>query len=124
LAWQNDTKIWKAAPNASSNAQTHVILFSDILIPGDSPQAQENIWRHQPWISQTRILLLGHHGSQTSTSQELLRALPRLKLGISSARWARYHHPHSAVELRLRKANVPLIRTEDWGNIWLEQNSY
>lgn len=122
--WSEDTKFWTAPSDSSANAQSHVILFHDILLPGDSPKTQEKIWRHQPWISQARVLLLGHHGSQTSTSEELLRTIPQLKLSISSARWARYHHPHSSVELRLRQAKVPLLKTEDWGHIWLEQNYY
>lgn len=123
-AWKENIKIWTPTLSASSNARSHVILFRKILLPGDSPKTQEKIWRHQPWTSQSRILVLGHHGSQTSTSEELLETLPQLKLSISSARWARYHHPHSTVELRLRQAKVPMVRTEDWGNIWLEQNSY
>lgn len=116
--------IWKPQEQKKTkdtNTLSQVLLNRDILIPGDSPVDQEKIWSHLPWVKQSRILILGHHGSKTSTSQELLNLLPNLKMAISSARWQRYHHPHALVEARLKEARIPLLRTEDWGNIWLEQ---
>lgn len=116
--------IWtpKITSKSSSNDGSQVLFNKNVLIPGDSPIQQEKIWSHRPWVKQSRILVLGHHGSQTSTSSELLDSLPNLKLAISSARWRRYHHPHPLVEARLNKERIPLLRTEDWGNIWIEQN--
>ena len=115
-------KLWTPAahPTKDSNAQSHVLLHQGILIPGDSPQKQEALWSQLPWVRDSRILILGHHGSRTSSSEELLTRLPGLKLSIASARWARYRHPHPRVLARLRKHRIPLLRTEDWGNIWLE----
>lgn len=120
--WQHLLKTWSPRQGASSNDRSHVILFKEILIPGDSPVAQEKIWSTKKWVRSARTLLLGHHGSKTSTSQTLLNNAFNLRLSISSARWARYKHPHSSIEIRLRKAKIPLLRTEDWGNIWLEKN--
>lgn len=114
-------KLWKPQSGKSSNDLSQVIGFKDHLIPGDSTEAQEKTWRLLPWVQKTRIMVLGHHGSRTSTSEELLNKLPRLKMGVSSARWRRHRHPHSEVELRVRKARVALLRTEDWGNIWFEE---
>lgn len=108
----------KGKPN--SNDSSHIFLTGSILIPGDAPVASEKKWLHSLPLSSVKILLLGHHGSKTSTSQELLDALPHLKQAVSSARWRRYHHPHPEVAARLAKARVPLLRTEDWGNIWFE----
>lgn len=113
--------IWSSDNKKNSNSQSHVLTFQKVLLPGDSPASEEKKWLHNEAIQKSKILILGHHGSQTSTSVELLKALPHLKMSISSARWGRYHHPHSAVEYRLREARIPLIRTEDWGNLWLEQ---
>ncbi|WP_415061918.1 ComEC/Rec2 family competence protein [Bdellovibrio sp.] len=114
---------WSSLNKKSSNTQSHVLAFQKILLPGDSPISEERKWLHNWWVQKSETLILGHHGSQTSTSAELLKALPHLKIGISSARWGRYHHPHSAVEYRLKQARIPLIRTEDWGNLWLEQSA-
>lgn len=111
---------WTPHLSRISNEQSHVVLFKETLLPGDSPINQEEIWRHEPWVRRSKYLVLGHHGSATSTSESLLTSLPHLKLSISSARWVRYKHPHSSIELRLAKARIPLLRTEDWGNIWIE----
>lgn len=119
-------KIWQplnkrnSKSKADSNAKSQVMLTRDILLPGDSTTDQEKLWSRLPWIKKTRILVLGHHGSRTSTSQELLVALPNLKMAVSSARWSRYRHPHPLIEARLGQASVALVRTEDWGNIWIE----
>lgn len=120
-AINSSIKIWQPQKTATSNEQSQVLLAQHILLPGDSPQSQEKIWAQRPWIKNTQGLLLGHHGSQSSTSELLLKAIPHAQWGISSARWARYKHPHSAVEARLRKARIPLLRTEDWGHLWMEQ---
>jgi competence protein ComEC len=43
--------------------------------------------------------------------------MPGLRVAVASARERRYGHPHQETELILRKFRVPLLRTEDWGNI-------
>ncbi|XGC79698.1 ComEC/Rec2 family competence protein [Bdellovibrio bacteriovorus] len=113
-------KRWHPTQFKNANEQSQVLLFKHVLLPGDSPSEHEKLWMKESWISQTRFLVLGHHGSNTSSSAELLSALPSGIQAISSARWARYKHPHSSVELRLKQARIPILRTEDWGNIWIE----
>jgi competence protein ComEC len=113
--------VWTPSSDAEeSNAKSHVVLFKNFLMPGDSPKEQELHWKNQSWILHTRILVLGHHGSHTSTSPQLLSQLPHLKMAIASARWKRYHHPHAEIEALLKQRHIPMIRTEDWGNIWFE----
>jgi beta-lactamase superfamily II metal-dependent hydrolase len=46
--------------------------------------------------------------------------LAGLKIAISSARKAKYGHPHIETIWLLKKRGVPLLRTEDWGTIALE----
>ncbi|MGE5084974.1 MAG: hypothetical protein ACM3MG_01640, partial [Bacillota bacterium] len=104
-----------------TNSNSHVVKFENTLLPGDSPQQEEKFWKNQSWIQNTKILVLGHHGSKTSTSAELIASLPNLQMAIASARWARYKHPHPATVAILQKYHIPLLRTEDWGNIWLER---
>jgi competence protein ComEC len=88
----------------------------NILIPGDSTTTEEKIWKGKIPIS-TRGLILGHHGSRSSTSNEVLENLPHLRWAVSSARKSRYGHPHSEVIERLAKRKIPLLRTEDWGTL-------
>lgn len=105
----------------TSNDFSHVqVLLHRFLIPGDSPKKEEMQWSHRIAGRNIRVLILGHHGSRTSTSQKLLQSLPHLRLAISSARFKRYGHPHIEVVRRLRKAGVSLLRTEEWGNIIFE----
>jgi competence protein ComEC len=105
----------------NSNDLSHVLLvFENFLIPGDSTLQQEKIWSYNANMQNTGFLLLGHHGSRTSTSEELLSQLPHLKVAIASARFARYGHPHQEVVQRLKKHHVVLLKTEDWGNLWFE----
>lgn len=106
-----------------SNESSQVFWFKKVLIPGDSPQKQEKKWDRSKLLSNTHFLLLGHHGSRTSTSLDLLEHLGHLKLGIASARKYRYGHPHKETILRMKKFRHPLLSTEDWGNIWLELES-
>lgn len=116
-----ETKTWTPQVSKDTNSESHVTVFKDFLIPGDSPKTQERLWEHIPWIHQTRVLILGHHGSRTSTSPDLLNELPHLHTAVASARWARYKHPHAATVALLRKRRIALLKTEDWGSIWFEE---
>lgn len=102
---------------ANELSEVFVSQDSKILLPGDSPSSQEKKWI--PRLSHLRIegLILGHHGSRTSTSENLLRALPYLKWTVASSRKEKYGHPHAQVVLRLNERHIPLLRTEDWGNL-------
>ncbi|UYL07618.1 hydrolase [Bdellovibrio sp. SKB1291214] len=106
---------------SDSNALSQVLRFGEFLFPGDSPIASEKSWMELPWIAGVRVLILGHHGSRTSTSEELLQRMPRLLMAVSSARYERYKHPHPEVLYRLRQHRIPTLKTEDWGNIWFEK---
>lgn len=93
--------------------------LSKTLIPGDSSARQEHQWKKNISPS-SQILILGHHGSKTSSSNGLLQYLPNLRIAIASARQKRYGHPHSLVTNRLKRKKIPLLRTEDWGHLIIE----
>jgi len=110
---------WRPPPSKNTNASSAVFLKKSVLIPGDSPKAQEKFWlREIVGLNLTRVLIVGHHGSRTSTGEPLLNSLPALQQALASARFAKYRHPHPEVQARLRAAAIPLIGTEVWGNIW------
>jgi competence protein ComEC len=101
-----------------SNSLSEVVFSKSfqILIPGDSPKRQEAFWSEQ--IPQkAKGLVLGHHGSRTSTSKQLMNHLAQLKWAVASARMKRYGHPHHQVVELLKKEKVPLLKTEDWGHL-------
>lgn len=118
---KEDITMWTPALSKDTNAESRVVEYQGFLLPGDSPKTQEKIWQQLSWIAPTRVLVLGHHGSRTSTSKELIDRLPHLKMAVASARWARYKHPHAETVALLKLHHIALLRTEDWGNIWFEQ---
>jgi competence protein ComEC len=58
---------------------------------------------------------VGHHGSNTSTSEALLAATSPSAALISLGRANRYGHPHPAVVERLKRHGVDLFRTDQHG---------
>jgi competence protein ComEC len=106
---------------SQSNGDSHVFLVNNqILLPADSTKAEEIYWDKKLPASGVRILVLGHHGSRTSTSRELLLHLPGVKMAVASAREAKYGHPHKEVRARLKEFGIALLRTEDWGALRFE----
>lgn len=108
-------------PESGKNTNDSSIVNWDhgFLMEGDSPVKKEKVWNHQlKQIERTKVLILGHHGSRTSTSSELLQNLPHLQMAVVSARFKKYGHPHKETLARLAKNKTPVLRTEDWGSIW------
>ncbi len=111
--------VWLPTSARNTNEASAVFLVENkVLLPGDSPIAQEKIWQQKLDVARAQILILGHHGSRTSTGLDLLARLTQVKLAISSARFAKYRHPHIETLNRMSKFKIPVLRTEDWGNIW------
>ncbi len=112
------SKSWHPLNGKTSNDFSIVSREQQYLMPGDSPVKQESKWDRQMNLNGVRVLILGHHGSRTSTGNDLLRHLPELKMAVASARSQKYGHPHLETLLRLRKNKTPVLKTEDWGSIW------
>ena len=105
-------------PKETFRNASHVFLFQDSwLFPGDSPVAAERTWARDLKKSPIKYLVLGHHGSSTSTSLSLLSQLPNMEVAIASARAARYGHPDKKLKARLRERGILPLRTEDFGNL-------
>ena len=100
------------------NSCSTVFKRKSFLIPGDSPKSQEKFWL--PLLenkTQISVLILGHHCSRTSTKTTLLSQLPNLKMAVASARRKKYGHPHLQTVETLKQRNIPLLKTESWGNL-------
>jgi competence protein ComEC len=115
-----------APKKETSNDISHVFIAGlsatspQILVPGDSTQKAEKRWA--PGLSRLPIwlLVLGHHGSRTSTSDLLIRNLPKIHMAVASSRFAKYGHPHQEVRRKLKSAGIALLTTEDWGTLRFE----
>jgi competence protein ComEC len=104
----------------SSNELSQVFQIgsiSPIIIPGDSTIRKEKLWSKKLSSYGAWLLVLGHHGSRTSTSNELLGKLNFTRMAIASSRHARYGHPHREVIERLKMKGIALLKTEDWGTL-------
>ena len=89
-------------------------------LPADLESSVISVTEERP----IAFIKLGHHGSRTSTSDELLDQLqPRLAL-ISSGVNNRYHHPHPEVLEKLRKRHLPCLDTQEVGAIEISQHPW
>ena len=103
----------------SRNSSSVVYRIQDqVLIPGDSPMKEEKRWMRKLPRSM-KGLLLGHHGSHTSTSMALLQWI-QPRWAVASGRKSKYGHPHRRVSRKLRKRGISLLRTEVWGHIYMK----
>lgn len=86
---------------------------------GDLSSSSEQRLLGEVALPNISIIKLGHHGSNTSTSAELLSCLqPDLAL-ISAGYDNRYGFPHSEVLDRLAKEAIPYLSTDEVGAIQL-----
>jgi len=112
---------WQDRRARNSNDLSRIFLWRQVLLPGDSSKKEERLWLESfAGLSRVHWLLLGHHGSRTSTSEQLLYRLPALRGAIASARWQKYGHPHAEVRAALLRHRIPLLSTEEWGSLHID----
>ena len=87
-----------------------------ILITGDVRGATERKLVKAQDLSDTDILIVGHHGSKYSTSEELLNEAEPDKAVISVG-YNNYGHPTDEVLKRLTEHGVEIYRTDESGRI-------
>ena len=110
-------KIFSGQSSGKSNSQSLVYLYDNkILLPGDSLRAQEQVWSESLRGLKIELLLAPHHGSQTSSSDSLLRYCRYANVWIS-ARQKKFGHPHKAVTEAYRYFRMPHLSTSDWGHL-------
>lgn len=87
------------------------------LFMGDLPSSGENdIMQKYPMLK-ADYLKLGHHGSDTSSSDAFLKFIhPKVSI-ISAGRNNRYHHPSVATLERLKDNNLAYVNTQKLGMI-------
>ena len=90
----------------------------DVLVTGDAGQAQELALLRTYGLPDLELLVVGHHGSYTSTSEVMLRNLDP-EYAFISVGYNSYGHPHQVVLDRLEEAEVEVWRTDEWGSVAL-----
>lgn len=87
-----------------------------ILITGDANMAVERDLVRREDLSDTDMLIVGHHGSRYSTSDELLEeAQP--ETAVISVGYNTYGHPTEDVLSKLRRSGIEIQRTDLMGRI-------
>lgn len=106
----------------SSKNDRSIVLSTQLggltwLFMGDAEQeAESNLLKYRSHL-QADVLKVGHHGSKTSTSDELLQHVnPKVAL-ISVGESNTYGHPHEEVITRLQENGIVVLRTDEHGSI-------
>lgn len=95
-----------------------------VLMTGDIEKAAEQVLasRYGEGLS-SKVLIVPHHGSSTSSSREFVAAVqPRYGL-VAAGYLNRYGLPHASVVQRYREIGASVISTADAGAIIIEVNA-
>lgn len=122
LQWEDSRiDIYPGTGNKSSNENSACILFQKqecaILITGDRDRAGEEALLREHDLPKVDILVVGHHGSDSSTSALLLRSLDVDTAVISVGEGNRYGHPEESVLRRLEMFGCIIYRTDRDGTV-------
>jgi competence protein ComEC len=108
--------------NASDNNQSCVVQIEmagkTILLPGDIDKKAETLLLDIYGAElKSDVLIVGHHGSKSSSSNEwLVQVDPQVAI-VSSGFKNRFKHPHSSVVKRFQQLSIPLFNTADSGAV-------
>jgi len=93
----------------------------EALIPGDTDELGELIYIEAYSPPDIELLIVGHHGSKYSTSEDLLRAVAPEEAIISSG-YNTYGHPTPETLGRLADFGVIVYRTDKAGTVTINAN--
>lgn len=94
-----------------------------ILLTGDASVKSEKYILDTYDLGHVDILKLGHHGSKTSTGEDLLKEIrPSLGL-ISCGKDNKFNHPHKVTTEKLKRYKVKYLRTDIEGSIKIDLDS-
>lgn len=89
-----------------------------ILLTGDiEASAEQRLVDEYGGALHSKILIVPHHGSHTSSTDNFLQAVQPEYALISLGYFNRFHFPHPSVVRRYQKWNVKLFRTDQSGAI-------
>ncbi len=89
----------------------------DLLVTGDMSGDVEGMLVEHAGLRDVELLVAGHHGSASSTSQALLNALQPETAILSVGRDNAYGHPAPETLERLERAGAEIYRTDRDGTV-------
>ncbi len=108
--------------NTNNNSLAMRLQYGEVsfLFTGDAEQQAENTILSSGAKIQAKILHLGHHGSNTSSTPDFVQAV-NPEIAIYSAGFDNsYGHPDAEVIDRINASNIPLYGTDTHGTIIVE----
>lgn len=113
-------QIYAPLGSGTTNEEGLSVLASvgefDTLITGDMDAEVEARLLEHTSLPDVELLVAGHHGSKTSTSQALLDAI-RPDVAVISVGYNTYGHPDQEVLQRLADAGAAIRRTDQQGTV-------
>lgn len=116
-----DTRNWR------SNAASIIVQVrygeTEFLLTGDASKSTEEylVDRYGDTL-ESEVLKLGHHGSDTSTSEAFLEATTPQFAVVSAGAENRYGHPHPAVVGRVEAQDIPVLSTAESGTLTFQSD--
>jgi competence protein ComEC len=114
------------SPGGNLNNASLVVRLDDgplsILFAGDAETEAETACLDSPALRPARILKVGHHGSDTSTSPAFLRAVSPEWGIVSCGAGNRFRHPRAVTLDRLACRRVRILRTDRDGAVVVSVN--
>ncbi len=106
------------------NDSSVILLISinniNLLFMGDAGIKTEQHLLNNYNLPKITFLKVGHHGSNTSTSINLLKQITPTYALISAGKNNSFNHPHQEVIDNLNKYNTKIYSTKDNGSIYLD----
>ena len=90
----------------------------DTMITGDVTIAVENALAAEYDLSDTELLIAGHHGSGHASGDTLLDALGA-ETAVISCGWNTYGHPTQETLDRIKAHGMTILRTDEDGSVTL-----
>ncbi|WP_103109465.1 MBL fold metallo-hydrolase [Brevibacillus reuszeri] len=129
LEWEPDVTIKMIAPIGTypdANDMSAVIQLTygttSFLFTGDAEVESEKDMVQSQVNLNSDVLLVGHHGSKTSTSEAFLNRVNPTYAIIQSGKENKYGHPTNVVLDRLAKKGIKIYRNDEQGNIVFSSN--
>lgn len=112
--------------DADTNEQGLTVLATagdfDVLLTGDMNGAAERLLLEHTALPDIELLVVGHHGSRYSTTEELLAAVQPDAAVISVGAGNRYGHPTQETLDRLASVGAEIYRTDTMGTVSIHGN--
>lgn len=96
-----------------------VVVYGEhsFLLTGDLGMKYESELIHEKLPRRITVFKAGHHGSKTSSGEQLLTYIKPEYAVISAGKENRYGHPHPETIERLQKYSQEILETSDRGTI-------